>query len=923
MRVDYLKLKYFKGIQKGMGLFEFELDLTKTDKRTILFVGGNGKGKSTIMSMLHPFAECFDVTRDGALIMDGKEGLKEIHIRKGDDLYRIEHHYKPGKNKSFMWKNDEPLNGNGGQRTFVTLCETELGVTPDHFKLIKVGSGSDNFIDLNSSARKQFMGKFTPSIQEYLEPYKIVNDKYNTSNKEIKYITDEMSKLDTKEVVETEIGIISKTLKKNTSAANAIAVELLSVEEESKKLEEGLSAFAEDLESRETMIAERAKAEAGLEEIYTQYPSRRGITSDDLQGKVEKLSSNLKVSRKTLAEKTLSKEKIQANKSNAMRNRNASDADERKYSKPLDSNTPALMQMIVKETEILNANVRKFDTIEDFSEDQIASLDIEVASASVSQLSRMANRIIEAKAELSGDDASAEQTEAFLFDLSEYDLDSKIEAHGELLETAEANAKSMRILIRNLENDIVASTAVRNIVGMCSTKTCGVYKIGVSELQKDSELSKADKALNELNDLTVEMKTQRDLMASCRAQQSLFTTLVHGALKKHAICTTKPDLAELLEVGSSKDIGRMIWLTAAADIEQLFDFSMLITKINLYKKINDSKKTIVTLKEKIKSFENAEQLLTDLRNKSMGFTAEVTKMEAEEQALLADIDALEADIDTKEQTIELYRSIIDAFAAISQIDKELKVLNKIYDRNKASIETLKRNEEKLKGIAERKEDADLLVTEITDSLNKQRLKLERISEYNERKEALAATRDQLRVIKDALDIKTGMPLYVLGAYLDEIKETTNDLLSIAFKNSFAIDFQISDSDFSIPVYQDGVLYNKDVLSCSQGETALVKCSLSLGISSQAIKRSDNKYNIVYLDEIDSELDTSNRQRFIEILERQLDALSCEQCFIITHNDAFSSAEVGLILLEGANIDTEDEVFMFNKEVVFNIKDNAK
>jgi DNA repair exonuclease SbcCD ATPase subunit len=49
-----------------------------------------------------------------------------------------------------------------------------------------------------------------------------------------------------------------------------------------------------------------------------------------------------------------------------------------------------------------------------------------------------------------------------------------------------------------------------------------------------------------------------------------------------------------------------------------------------------------------------------------------------------------------------------------------------------------------------------------------------------------------------------------------------------------------------------------------------------------------------LDEIDGPLDTVNREKFIKILENQIDRIDSEQNFLITHNSMFSSYPVDII-----------------------------
>ena len=83
---------------------------------------------------------------------------------------------------------------------------------------------------------------------------------------------------------------------------------------------------------------------------------------------------------------------------------------------------------------------------------------------------------------------------------------------------------------------------------------------------------------------------------------------------------------------------------------------------------------------------------------------------------------------------------------------------------------------------------------------------------------------------------------------------------------------------------------KDVKYASQGELSFLSIALSFGLSSQSLSR----YNIMLLDEIDGPLDNRNREKFIRILENQIDRIGSEQSFLITHNNMFSSYPVDII-----------------------------
>jgi DNA repair exonuclease SbcCD ATPase subunit len=914
-----MRLVNFKGIYLGTGLYDLEIDFTKTDKRTVILIGKNGSGKSTIMSMSHPYMEDMD-ERGTELILEGKDGIKEIdYLRDDGTTFHIQHYYGK-KNKSFMFKNsmENNLNGNGGKRTFEDLCTTELGVTPEHFKLIKIGSASSNFIDMNSTARKNFMGKFTPSIEEYLPHFKTVNDKFNATGKEIKYLTDEINKLEDESEVLNSIEVLGRTLNHNQTLANQIAAEQMTVKNENESIEETLADFAQDLENRESLIASNAVSADKLEQIYTDFPSRRSLSMEEVAEKRDTVEAKLVDLRKKLADLMLRKEKIQADKHNAVSNRNAAQADESKYSRSPVSSVSSLKTMLATEKDTLAASKAKYDSITEFASTLVESLDIDEATDSVNELHRLATRIHEAKLDLQSSEDN-DFIQLYLLGKSSDELDQAIVEATEAERANKANRTALTRQLRKLQDDLVASRAIREVVGMCKTATCGVYKIGLSELAKDGEVKKAEKAIEDLGEEIISNETTLDLLGTIRKHHALFNSQIFMAMEMHAVAATKEEFAALLELQDASEIGSIIYNTSTEELTPMFDFGRLITKINLFRKMNDSKRSIENIETKLSNLGNAEELLADIRSKIATFKDQIESLKVSEAELIEQIEAVETEIDQKEQIVELYSNIHDLQTEIAGYSKQLKTLNKIYERNKGNIEKLETNKQALKSINVRKLDADELVEETTDALNKQKLKLARIKEFKERKESLTSTRQVLALIKETLDIKTGMPLYVLGAYLDEIKEATNELLSMVFGEGFYIDFVITDSDFLIPIYQNGTLYAKDILMCSQGEVALAKCSLSLGIISQAIRRAEKKYNIVCLDEIDSELDDMNRQRFLEVLERQLDKLACQQCLVISHNDAFYTAELGLIMLKGAKADTNDEDFMMNKDIVLDLR----
>ena len=158
-----------------------------------------------------------------------------------------------------------------------------------------------------------------------------------------------------------------------------------------------------------------------------------------------------------------------------------------------------------------------------------------------------------------------------------------------------------------------------------------------------------------------------------------------------------------------------------------------------------------------------------------------------------------------------------------------------------------------------------------------------LNSYNE-------TYEEMTLVKQALSSKEGIPLLYIEIYLKSIQEITNDLLNIIYNDELYIEkFNISADEFKIPYVKKGTSIH-DVCSASQGEKSFISLALSFALTYQSISR----YNIMLLDEIDSTLDTSNREKFLQILEKQIDMIDSEQIFVISHNNMFNAYPIDVI-----------------------------
>lgn len=212
IRITRLKLVNYIGIYHGMKQEEFEITFPDNENAFTMFLGQNGSGKTTIISQLHPFADSFDDRKE--LILEGKEGIKELDIETRDHSYKIKIVISPNKKKTcFIEKDGEELNKNGGLRTYEEIIKNEFGATKEFLKIAKIGSNTDSFIKQTPTERKAYISTFVGDVKKYLESFKIAADKHKVENARLNELAKNIARYSKEETIESEIKASAENIK--------------------------------------------------------------------------------------------------------------------------------------------------------------------------------------------------------------------------------------------------------------------------------------------------------------------------------------------------------------------------------------------------------------------------------------------------------------------------------------------------------------------------------------------------------------------------------------------------------------------------------------------------------------------------------------------------------------------------------------
>jgi DNA repair exonuclease SbcCD ATPase subunit len=855
LKILYLKLINFSQIYTGMKRKEIQIDFTKNTNRIILLIGPNGSGKTAILSQLQPFAYpgALDIRNGIDIILDNQNGYKEIIIENNDDIYKICHHYKYSKNgysiKSFILKNDIELNPNGNQTSFKEIIYLEFGIDVDFLKLLRLGSNVTNFIDMKSTDRKNFSKELLTDVDIYSQFYKKINDDVRSIRSISKSIIDKINKLNvsSKDEVKESIKSLTNDLNDYRKKRSLLESEIWEMQGYIKNVipDQNFDKFLEKLKNKEK---EQQSLEDEINKLVIKM-RKYEYTGTSTDAVLSKISSNdsmveyLKIEMNNLYKQKDEKENILKTVTSYINYTSIHDKLI-ELTKKKDS---------LSKYENFNLRYTKSDILSAISLmhniNSIISTIVSFDNKAVKEVVRLISNNI--------------NIEVFVKDKLKV-IEYKIQ---------ETNLKKMDLEGNPSDYYIMA------VPTECNNNNCTYYLRYNSEIENDEKVS--IKSL--INDLEKYEK-----------KKEFYISLVD--INKNIEYIT-------LLIKSNKEL-----------IEKLpknyFIFKEILKKINKLEEIYFEDELIKNL-EIIDEFEDYNRINEQIKElkKELNFY----KMNK------TNIDTIQNDINTIDD------AIIKASSKINEITKDNKTLEILYtqlkeyvqlhDRSEYIKEQMSDNYVLIGEMEDIKEKVEKYVIKHTDNINKLKELNDKLAviekevlnkqfilmEFESLTKELKIYKDQIseiEILKESLSSTKGLPLLFVKLYMEDIKVHVNELLELIYKGDLEInDFIITEDEFNIPYTKLGMKIS-DVIKSSQGE----KSFISLVISFALLVKGLDKYNIMLLDEIDSTLDTTNRYKFISILEKQLDVINAEQCFVITHNNMFDNYPISVIMTESTDID---------------------
>lgn len=914
MKITYLKMENLKNILAGMGKSKVEIDFSKGKNDKILLLGGNGSGKSIILSSATPYRG----TNDNRSVdpVEGKTGKKVIHFDHNGHKYEIEHFY--GKNnKSYIKKDGRELNENGNIRSFNSVMEEELEISPDYFAIGRLGDNVKNFINYPTAERKKYINKFIPNIDDYLIAYKNSSEKVTLYNKRLKSLNVQLEKYNTlDELLEAkkELEDEKETLGKEISK---MEIQLESILNEIGKLSQDLMdkdnysteiIFNKHPQFKEmagqylpgvinTIEKEALVIQDDLDGTYLKYPKLKGKTLEDCKEKLNELSN-----KKKLLDVELENIEFKVNHYKSQVNDSNSKMAEIKAKLNSFENMD-VDQIIEIKTELESRYNDRRNLISHIKSDEfpITLEEAKLLKDDIKLLKRESGRVSESRGDL----------DEKLFDKYKFDIDTLIGLYNTECDKKDKLEQNIAKLDKEMK-EIYKESGLVKILEVSEhhdhAKECPFVPMAMGVQDRvdgidgmEEEMKSLHTQLNEVIIPRIEV-IRNHIKYVKEFKEIIVNSIYNERFEKLGI--DKDDYMNTLLVTDSSKFDNK--------------FAIVDEVIGYYTDLEE----IRTLQTKLESIESKLELNRKIESDRITLNEELN---VHDKTRVDSLSVLTEEINPEKERIEKDIKINTASTRIYEVlETKLTKLNNIMD----VVNELKELSDEMKVIdgkmLELRDQKNQYIVDIDNknaALNHLIGKLDKanrdyylVESINKELSDISSIYDKLLAVNTSLDPKKGIPLIFINNYLTDIAERANDLLDMAYKGDFFIKFEVNEKEFKIIVVKGDGTELEDISLASQGETAMTNTSLSLSMLANITKG----YNIMYFDEVDGTLDNENRRNFLSVLDRQIKTLGSEQTFIISHNNEFYSADVDLILLDKyeTKIDINDKQLMANKTILY-------
>ena len=822
MKIVYIKLINFIGVNAAMGVREVEFSFDKVDKPIIQIYGKNRCGKTVLIQQLHPFSSINmngDERSDLPLIIPNETGIKNIVYEMNGDVYNITHTYTPTRTghsiSSSLKKNGEELNPSGGVTIFNTLIEKILGINKYIFQFILNGTQLTSFGNMSTVQRKTLLNKAL-GIDIYDKIHKMSTDDYRYTNKLITSLNN------TKEYIlaqygsyESLCGMLSNKQNEHSMLSN----EIVDIKSEMDKLRGAIASINNQNPHQELMGINNQIMS------YNAVVSELGSYDPNLYDKLVDEQMTLNSSLNSLkSERTIVKKDV-----------------DMLYEKKNDINNTMLASK--RAADDYNNMIRMRDELEN----KIRSINVEMDTQGSSSYYRSMIQLAQAINDTCTEIASClneHHMKMFVDMISNgVDVSAFLIQEGSVLMDSEKEmsvVSRIKSMVETINGEWVESKCPFN--NCIHLKTHRMLQTYFKSYQSTTESQFTQYDLEQIDHAYKNVQTIRRLL----------NTDVPMELTEHFKLTNILLNVQAKQVGI--DVSYITYLMEEAKKNEL--------RIQYVSQLTDINASIDRMKNVIIPTDNMDEAIKDIDNK----ISDLVNRDNELTNMINDLSKQIDDNDRQRLMLSQIKhiNIADVTRRKNQLDSLIAQLNESQSRY---------------------DQLSIIYNEKCNILNNLSSELKILTDahtqYNNTMKEIDShvlSNDRYKVIAEATSSTKGKPVIAIRDTVNNALSLTNRLLDIMYDGEIELlDPTIDESTFTLP-FRCGSHTSSDIRYGSQSESTLLSFALELSIVSSL---TPNIYALV--DEIDAALDTEMCLSFISMLLEICATLKIEQLFLISHH----------------------------------------
>lgn len=890
MKYEWIELQNYAGIYNGMQLYQIKINFSNCKTNKILIRGINGSGKSTLMNAINVHPDTNDK------FIPNAEARKNLGLLCNGIHYIIRYIHPVtnsgrGTTKGYISKSINgqmvELNPNGNISSCRDILYEEFNLDANFMALSQLSSEDRGLVDRKPAERKKLLNGIIDTLETYNNIYRVLNKR-------------------------------SSVFK---SMTNSLAYKIESIGEETK-LQLNLKAYENRIakleDDKNTLIESIAAKKVKISE-YIDILQKNNY--DAIMIELDSLSKSNKLLSNQI-QKSLSEYKINdiSKVSEFLDYLNRSILE---LESSIDSNRKQLALMLAqkesefKDLEEKNARLNALQSDYNYIEIKNAKLEAERIVEEYDKVFKemhLRDINIITKSEFDSAMESLKYLKSIAFNiLSNYNLDD-IEFVYNNIKSIKDNylsIKDNKIKLSNLKDEksdlekrLFEFEAMRKIADNlkqrpsdCNIDTCPYISDAIDANNKYPEFE-----YNNLkNKISILQQHIHDIESFIDT-----TELYNEIIKQFDIIDreikSKISFISKLPVANNfaeTFIYRVVSGDSFKDIDELYAYADCGNMIDLYK---NAKQNLHRYNLEYKIYESKNEIIESVMHDIESLNLKIDNISKDIEDINNSINISEKKLivikNSKEKINYLYDKINNDYIPSMDRQKELSSIKNSLEDNNIKINTL---QNELNILSNRLGSINSDIKKETSERDELRHAAQLLVDYKAEYEIYMKKYTKIEKIKYYASPSTGIQTIFMELYMNKIISIANKLLSLLFEGEFALQpFIINESEFRIPCLGNGLIHD-DISSMSTAQ----KCMISMILSFSLLYQSSTKYNVIKLDELDAFLDTNNRGYFINLLDQLMNLLSCEQCFIVSHNNELSSYNCDIILLKNNNYNVTD------------------